>query len=81
MYAFGRPRYAAWARLAQEVQDAATRLGIPFPEGLRLPATPDLEKPTQAFLMTSSAGVSHGYLKRIAEQLSVRDPGKRYSDS
>jgi hypothetical protein len=29
--AHGRPRYAAWARLAQEVQDAATGLGIPFP--------------------------------------------------
>jgi len=81
MYAFGRPRYAAWARLAQEVQDAATSLGIPFPESLRLPAMPDLEKPTQASLVTSSTGISHRHLKRMAEQLSVREPGKRDSDS
>jgi len=81
MYAFGRPRYAAWARLAQEVQDAATSLGIPFPESLRLPAMPDLEKPTQASLVTSSTGISHRPLKRMAEQLSVREPGRRDSDS
>ena len=80
MYAFGRPRYAAWARLAQEVQDAATSLGIPFPETLQLPAMADLEKPTQASLVTSSTGISHRHLKRMAEQLSVREPGKRDSD-
>jgi hypothetical protein len=50
MYVFGRPRYAAWSRLAQEVQGAATSLGIPFPESVRLPTMPDLEKPTQASL-------------------------------
>jgi hypothetical protein len=81
MYAFGRPRYAAWARLAQEVQDAAASLGIPFPESLRLPEMPDLEKSTQASLVTSSTGISPRHLKRMAEQLSVREPGKRDSDS
>jgi hypothetical protein len=81
MYAFGRPRYAAWARLAQEVQDAAVSLGIPFPESLRLPAMPDLEKPTQASLVTSSTGISPRHLKRMAELLSVREPGKRDRDS
>jgi hypothetical protein len=30
VYAYGRPRNAAWARLAQEVQDAATSLGSSF---------------------------------------------------
>jgi hypothetical protein len=79
-YAFGRPRYAAWARLAQEVQDAAVSLGIPFPESLRLPEMPDLEKPTQASLVTSSTGTPHRHLKRMAEQLSVREPGKLDSD-
>jgi hypothetical protein len=43
----------AETRLAREVQDAATSLGIPFPKSLRLPAMPDLEKPTKAFLVTS----------------------------
>jgi hypothetical protein len=81
VYAHGRPRYAAWARLAQEIQDAATNLGIPFPEELRLPAMPDLEEPTRAFLVTSSTGISHRHLKRIAEQLCERDPGKQGSDS
>ena len=27
--------------------------------------------------MTSSTGISHRHLKRMAEQLSVREPGKR----
>jgi hypothetical protein len=81
IYAFGRPRYAAWSRLAQEVQGAATSLGIPFPESLGLPAMPDLEIPTQASLVTSSTWISYCHLKRMAEQLSVRDPGKRYSGS
>jgi hypothetical protein len=59
VYTYGRPRFAAWARLGKEVQDAATSLGIPFAENLRLPAMPDLEKPTQASLVTSSTGISH----------------------
>jgi hypothetical protein len=41
-YTYGRPRFAAWALLGKEVQDAATSLGIPFPESLRFPAMPDL---------------------------------------
>jgi hypothetical protein len=81
VYAHGRPRYAAWARMAQEVQAAAEGLGIPFPEELRLPAMPALEEPTRAFLVTSSTGIFHRHLKRMAEQLSVREPGKRDSES
>ena len=81
MYTYGRPRFAAWARLGKEVQDAATSLGIPFPESLRFPAMPDLEIPTQAYLVTSFTGISHRHLKRMAEQLSARDPEKRDSDS
>ncbi len=43
VYTYGRPRFAVWAKLGKEVQDAATSLGIPFPESLRFPAMPDLE--------------------------------------
>jgi hypothetical protein len=38
VYNFGRPRFAAWVRLAEEVQTAAVSLGISFPGDLRLPA-------------------------------------------
>jgi hypothetical protein len=34
---YGRPRFAAWVRLAQEIEAAAMSLGISIPEGLRLP--------------------------------------------
>jgi hypothetical protein len=64
VYAFGRPRFAAWVRLAQEVQDAAAKLGMIIPEGLRLPAMPELEVPTRAFLIESPVRIS-GRLKRI----------------
>jgi hypothetical protein len=37
VYNFGRPRFAAWVRLAQEVQAAAVSLGISIPEDVRLP--------------------------------------------
>ena len=80
-YAYGRPRYAAWAKLAKEVQDAATSLGISIPESLRLPAMPDLEIPTRWSLVTASSGISPRQLKRMAEQMAVRKPGKRDSDS
>ena len=80
MYAFGRPRYAAWARLAQEVQDAATSLGIPFPESLRLPAMPDLEKPTQAISMVCPVRLSRRHLKQIQDQLG-RDSEKPSGNS
>lgn len=43
VYTYGRPRFAAWAMLGKEVQDAATSLEIPFPEALRFPAMPDLK--------------------------------------
>jgi len=43
VYTCWRPRFAAWAGLGKEVQDAATSLGIPFPNSLRFPAMPDLE--------------------------------------
>jgi hypothetical protein len=38
VYNFGRPRFAAWVELAQEVQAAALSLGISIPEDVRLPA-------------------------------------------
>jgi hypothetical protein len=41
-YTYGRPRFAAWALLGKEVQDAASSLGIPFPKRLRFPAMHDL---------------------------------------
>jgi len=44
-YAFGRPRHAAWAWLAQEVQDAATGLGISFPESVQLQRCATLRNP------------------------------------
>jgi hypothetical protein len=31
VYAYGRPRFALWARLAREVEEAAMNLGIPIP--------------------------------------------------
>jgi hypothetical protein len=37
VYNFGRPRFAAWVQLAQEVQAAAMSLGISIPENVRLP--------------------------------------------
>ena len=80
-YAYGRPRFAAWAKLGKEVQDAATSLGIPLPEASGLPAMPDLEIPTRWSLVTSSTGISHRHLKRMAEQLAVCEPEKRDSDS
>jgi hypothetical protein len=46
-YTYGRPRHAAWVRLAQEVQNAAAILGISFPKRARLPALPTLEEPTK----------------------------------
>jgi hypothetical protein len=38
VYNFGRPRFAAWLQLAQEIQAAAMSLGISIPEDVRLPA-------------------------------------------
>jgi hypothetical protein len=67
MYAFGRPRYAAWARLAQEVQDAAASLRMIIPEELRLPAMPELEKPTRACLIETPMRISGRRLKRIQD--------------
>ena len=81
VYTYGRPRFAAWAQLGKEVQDAATSLGIPFLESLRFPAMPDLEKPTRAILVTSSTGISHRHLKRMAEQLSCSRRREPDSDS
>jgi hypothetical protein len=49
VYAYGRPRFALWARLAQEVQDAATSLGVSFPVEVRLPAMPRLDDPCAHF--------------------------------
>jgi len=80
VYAYGRPRFAAWARLAQEVQDAATSLGIWFPEGVRLPAMPRLDEPTRAFLVRSPVRISRRRLKQIQE-LFVRDPEESASNS
>ncbi len=79
-YAYGRPRFATWAKLGKEVQDAASSLGVPLPEVSGLPAMPDLEIPTRWSLVTSSTGISHRHLKRMAEQLAVREPGERDSD-
>jgi hypothetical protein len=67
VYAFGRPRFAAWARLAQEVQDASVKLGIAIPEVLRLPAMPELEQPTRAFLIETPMRISGRRLKRIQD--------------
>jgi hypothetical protein len=69
VYAYGRPRFAAWAQLAKEVQDAAMGLGIPIPEKLRLPAMPSLEEPTRAFSMVSPVRISQRRLKQIQDQL------------
>jgi hypothetical protein len=46
---FGRPRFAAWVRLAQEVQAAAVSLGISIPEDVRLPAMWACELSTWTF--------------------------------
>jgi hypothetical protein len=81
VYTYGRPRFAEWARLAKEVQDEATNLGIAVPAGVRLPAMPHLEEPTRSFSTTSPLLMSPRRVKRMAEQLSVREPGKRDSDS
>jgi hypothetical protein len=56
VYAYGRPRFAAWARLGKEVQDAAASLAIAIPAGVLLPVMPDLEEPTRAFSMVSPGG-------------------------
>ena len=71
---YGRPRFAAWARLAKEVQDAATSLGIAVPEAVLLPAMPDLEAPMRALSMTFPAHTSPRRLQRIAEELSGQNP-------
>jgi hypothetical protein len=81
VYAYGRPRFATWARLAQEVQDAATSLGISFPESVRLPAMPTLEAPTNAVLLMSPARISRRRLKWIQDHLFVRDLGKSGGNS
>ena len=47
----------------------------------RFPAMPDLEKPTRAILVTSSTGISHRHLKRMAEQLSCSRRREPDSDS
>lgn len=53
MYAFGRPRYAAWVRLALEVENAATQLNIAVPDSVKLPAMPYLGKGGAAILYLS----------------------------
>jgi hypothetical protein len=55
MYAFGRPRFAAWIRLAQEVQDAAVNLQMTIPEA------------TRAVLIGSPVRVPSRRLKRIQD--------------
>jgi hypothetical protein len=64
VYAYGRPRFALWARLAKEVQDAATGLGIPFSEEVRL-AMPRLNEPTRAFSMVSPVRMTRRRLKLL----------------
>jgi hypothetical protein len=81
VYTYGRPRFAAWAKLAKEVEDAATNLGIAIPAGVRLPAMPHLEEPTRSFSTTSPLLMSPRRVKRFAEQLFGQDPGGRSSDS
>jgi hypothetical protein len=76
VYAFGRPRHAAWARLAQEVQSAAAGLGVSIPEEVRLPAMPDLESPTNACLIMSPARISRRRLNWLRDHLFVRDSSK-----
>jgi hypothetical protein len=65
MYAFGRPRFAAWVRLAQEVQDAAVSLGVSIPAELRLRLMPALNEPTRAVLIESPVRISGRRLKQI----------------
>jgi hypothetical protein len=72
VYAYGRPRFAAWARLAKEVQDAATSLGIAFPEEVQRPAMPRLEEPTRAFSVVTPVRMTRRRLKR----LQGRDSGE-----
>ena len=74
VYAYGRPRFALWARLAKEVQNAATSLGIAFPEEVRLPAMPRLEEPTRAFSMVTPVRMTRHRLKRIRGHASG-EPG------
>ena len=76
VYAYGRPRFALWARLAKEVQNAATSLGIAFPEEVRLPAMPRLEEPTRAFSIVSPVRISRRRLKQIQDELFDPDSGE-----
>ena len=76
VYAYGRPRFALWARLAKEVQDAATSLGISFPEEVRLPAMPRLEEPTRAFSMVTPVRMTRRRLKRLQGRESGEPDGK-----
>jgi hypothetical protein len=45
VYAYGRPRFAAWAQLGKEVEDAATGLGIPIAESCDFQRCPALRNP------------------------------------
>jgi len=74
-YAYGRPRFALWARLAKEVQDAATSLGIPILEEVRLPAMPRLKEPTRAFSVVTPVRMRRQRLKEIQDQVSDSDTG------
>jgi hypothetical protein len=78
VYAYGHRRFGAWAQLAREVQDAATGLGIPFPEEVRLPAMPRIDEP---FSVVSPVRISRRRLKRIQEELFGRDSGKSDGNS
>jgi hypothetical protein len=81
VYAYGRPRFALWARLGKEVQDAALSLGIPIPEEVRLPAMPSLDKPTRAFSFTSPVRITARQVEKLRGKLSEGEAGESDGDS
>jgi hypothetical protein len=72
-WAYGRPRYAAWARLAREVEAVAVSLGMPIPKELRLSAMPRLDDPTRAFSIESPVRISGRRVKRIQDAVRGAD--------
>jgi len=72
-WAYGRPRFAAWARLAREVEAVAVSLGMPIPKELRLSAMPRLDDPTRAFSIESPVRISGRRLKQIQDAVRGAD--------
>jgi hypothetical protein len=67
--------------ISTDPANTGTCLGMSFPDEVRLPEMPRLDDPTCAFSVVSPVRMTRRRLKRIQDQLSVRDPGKPDSDS